>query len=80
MQKEEVQKKISINPNINIQEFILEYPQLVEVLANDYGFHCVNCLFSDFDTLIEGAAIHGIEGEDFKEMVHDLEEIINNNS
>lgn len=66
-----------IDPHINIQEFILEYPQLVDVLANDYGFHCVTCVFSDFDTLIEGAAIHNIEGKDFDEMLQHLEELIN---
>lgn len=68
---------IKIDPHMNIQEFILEYPQLVDVLANDYGFHCVTCVFSDFDTLIEGAAIHNIEGKDFDEMLKHLEEIIN---
>jgi hybrid cluster-associated redox disulfide protein len=69
--------RIKIDPTINISEFVETYPQLVDVLAEFYGFHCVNCMFSDFDTLIEGAAIHSIEGKDFEEMVEHLEKIIN---
>ena len=68
-----------IDPNIGINDLIETYPQLVEILNDEYGFHCVNCIFSEFDTLKEGAAIHGIEGNDFEEMVFRLEEIINNN-
>lgn len=72
-----VSKYISIDPDINLQDFIFEYPNLVEILAEDYGFHCVNCMFSGFDTLREGAAIHGIEGSDFEEMINRLESILN---
>lgn len=68
-----------IDPEIGINKLIEEYPQLVEILNDEYGFHCVNCIFSEFDTLKEGAAIHGIEGNDFEEMIVKLEEIINNN-
>jgi hybrid cluster-associated redox disulfide protein len=70
-------QKITIDPQMNIQDFIMEYPQLVDVLSEEYGFHCVNCLFSSFDTLIEGAAIHQIEGDDFVEMINHLESLIN---
>jgi len=72
-----VSKYITIDPDMNLQDFIFEYPHLVEVLAEDYGFHCVNCMFSGFDTLKEGAAIHGIEGQDFEEMINRLEGILN---
>jgi len=68
---------IQIDPDINLSEFIVTYPQLVEILAEDYGFHCVNCMFSGFDTLKEGAQIHGIDGKDFDEMLERLETILN---
>lgn len=72
-----VSEYLTIDPNINLQEFILEYPQLIDVLAEDYGFHCVNCMFSGFDTLKEGAQIHGIEGQDFEDMIKRLEDLLN---
>ncbi len=74
-----VQPYIQIDPDMNLQDFILEYPHLVEVLAEDYGFHCVNCMFSGWDTLREGAAIHQIFDKDFDEMITRLETILNSN-
>jgi hybrid cluster-associated redox disulfide protein len=68
---------ITIDPNMGIVEIIDTYPELVTVLTEDYEFHCVNCLFSGMDTLIEGASLHGIEGEDFKDMLKHLEQVIN---
>ncbi|MBE0573564.1 DUF1858 domain-containing protein [Candidatus Dojkabacteria bacterium] len=63
-----------------MSELVQKYPELVEPLTYDYGLHCVNCMIADFDTLQEGAVIHGIEGEDFEDMIKDLEEIINGES
>ncbi len=68
---------IKIDPNININELISAYPELAEVLTYDYGLHCINCIISDLDTLENGAAIHGIEGKEFEEMIEHLEKIIN---
>lgn len=72
-----ISKYISIDPDMNLQDFIIDYPELVDVLAQDYGFHCVNCMFSGWDTLREGAAIHDIIDKDFDEMIKRLEDIIN---
>jgi hypothetical protein len=68
---------IKLDPNMGIVELIDTYPELVNVLTEDYEFHCVNCLFSGMDTLIEGASLHGIEGEDFQDMLKHLEQVIN---
>jgi hypothetical protein len=68
---------INIDPNISISELIETYPFLVDFLQSEYGFHCVNCLYSEFDTLIEGAEIHGIIGEDFEELLSAVEDQIN---
>jgi hybrid cluster-associated redox disulfide protein len=69
---------VTLDPKIKMSNLVLEFPELIEPLTYDYGLHCVNCMIADFDTLEEGAVIHGIEGEDFKEMIDNLEEIINN--
>jgi hybrid cluster-associated redox disulfide protein len=67
--------KIDIKKNIN--ELLMEFPQIAEVLTYEYGLYCVNCVIAEFDTLEEGAKLHGIEAKDFKEMIEHLEEIIN---
>lgn len=65
-----------ITGEINIAEMIEQYPVLVEILMDEYEFHCVNCILSGFDTLVEGAKIHGIEGEDFDEMLLRLNQVV----
>ncbi len=71
-------KKIKINPDMNLAEFIIQYPDLVDVLMYEFGFHCVNCIFSGMDTIRQGASLHMIEGNDFDEMIEYLEDYINN--
>lgn len=73
-------QRIKINPEIGITTLIETYPVLVDVLQNDYEFHCVNCMFSEFDTLENGALLHGIEGEDFYDLLEHLEGVINSDS
>lgn len=68
---------IKLDPKIQMSDLVVQYPELVQTLTEDYGLHCVNCMLNDFDTLEEGALLHGIEGEDFEEMVENLEDIIN---
>lgn len=69
---------IKLDPKIKMSDLTVTYPELIEPLTYDYGLHCVNCMIADFDTLEEGAVIHGIEGQDFTDMIDDLEEMINN--
>jgi len=61
--------------NILIQDLITQFPDLIEVLLIEYGFYCVNCFLSHIETLEEGAAVHGIEGEEFQEMLRHLRDV-----
>jgi len=70
--------KRKIYPDINISELVENYPKAAEVLTREYGLHCINCIISEFDTLREGASIHGIEGEDFEQMLDHLNSIEEN--
>ncbi|MEP7104177.1 MAG: DUF1858 domain-containing protein [Candidatus Dojkabacteria bacterium] len=70
-------KKIKIDKDMGINALIEAYPVVVDILQEEYEFHCVNCMFSEFDTLENGAILHGIEGEDFNDMVEHLEKVIN---
>lgn len=70
-------KKIKIPKDIGITTLVQTYPIVVDVLQNDYEFHCVNCMFSEFDTLENGAMLHGIEDEDLDDLIIHLEEVIN---
>jgi hydroxylamine reductase len=53
------------------------YPALVDVLIEDYGFHCIGCGMSAIETLEQGAAVHGMTNKDIKTMVDNLNELAN---
>lgn len=72
--------QISLDPDITIQDLVAKHPQLVDVLIEEYGFHCVTCFLSEFETLREGAKVHGIEENDFDELMERLDSVIQNPS
>ncbi len=62
-----------IDPQMPISELVAKFPEIGELLVKKYGFHCVGCFLADFETLEEGAEVHGITGVDFTAMIKDLE-------
>ena len=62
---------------MNLGELVAVYPELVEVLTNDYGLHCAGCFASSFDTLEEGAKVHGFDDKDIDKMVVRLNKLVN---
>ena len=69
--------KILIKKDIPIAEMVKLYPNVVDMLVTEWGFHCVSCYISNFETLEEGARTHGIVGDDFKVMLKMSNEIAN---
>lgn len=67
--------KIKIDRKMNLAELVTIYPELVNVLMEDYGLHCVSCFAAGFDTLEEGAKIHGYDDADIEKMVSRLNKI-----
>ncbi len=65
-----------ITGKMKISEIIQKYPEVVNFLAIEWGFHCVSCFFAGYDTFEQGAKIHGIEGKDFKMMLKMCNELI----
>lgn len=66
-----------IDGNTNIADLIENYPEVVDFLTQEYGFYCVTCLASGFENLEQGARSHGIVGEDFEEMIGNVNLLIN---
>jgi len=65
-----------ITKTINLGELSNTYPELVEVLVNEYGLHCVGCMAAAWETLEEGAKAHGFEDKEIAELVKRLNQII----
>jgi len=59
-----------------IGELMEKYPNLAEVLTNDYGFHCIGCMGATMETLEEGARVHGFNGKEITKMVIALNQLL----
>lgn len=59
-----------------ISGLVETYPDLADVLMEDYGLHCFGCFASAMETLEQGAMAHGMDENDIKIMVENLNELI----
>lgn len=59
-----------------ISTLIEDYPQVVDFLVYEYGFFCVSCFLAGYEKFEEGAKVHGIEGENFEEMLENIDKLI----
>ena len=64
-----------VSRDMNLGEIAARWPAARSVLL-DYGLHCVGCFASSFDTLEEGARVHGMSEEEIEEMVKEVNHAI----
>lgn len=60
-----------IGKDTGIEEIIEGNPEMNEVLY-EYGLYCGNCFAAGWDTLEEGAKMHGLEDEEIEELIEEL--------
>lgn len=60
-----------ITGDMKIEEIVAKYPQTLGIFFQ-YGLGCVGCHAASFESLAEGAMMHGI---DLDTMLQDLNEI-----
>lgn len=65
-------EKQYIKPETSIQDISEQFPDIADYLVDEYGFHCTHCFLSEFESLEEGAAVHGIFDEDFQELLDEV--------
>ena len=74
--KKGTKKRIKIKKEDNLAKVVFKYPKAGEVLV-DYGLHCIGCIASEYDTIEEGAKIHGLSAKDINEMIARINEVVN---
>jgi len=52
-----------------------KYPESAEILMNR-GMHCIGCNMAGFETIEQGATMHGLDSE---EIIREINESINKN-
>lgn len=65
-----------ITADMPIGQIVVEYPDLAQVLTEDYGFHCIGCFASTMETLEQGAEVHGMTELELGEMVKKLNKLV----
>ncbi len=50
-----------------------ECPRAIELLA-EYGLHCANCFFNEYDSIEIGVARHGMTEAEMLEMLDEINE------
>jgi hybrid cluster-associated redox disulfide protein len=75
--KEVKPTRIELDKNANIAETVSKYPEAAEIFAA-FGLHCTSCFASQFDTITQGAKLHGMLDEEIEEMIEEANKVINN--
>ena len=74
--KQNKQKSFKVTRETNIAILVDKYPEATEVLMA-FGLHCVGCFASQFDTIGEGAELHGMMDDEIDEMIGEVNLVIN---
>lgn len=62
-------------------EMLEEYPETEEVMRKYLGeAYCLTCPGKMFDTIGNGAMIHGMSDEESVNMLHELQEVVNSSA
>lgn len=61
-----------INKDMIIADVVKDFPETMEIFF-EYGIHCVGCSNSMFETIEQGADLHGF---DIEELIDDLNSVL----
>ena len=74
-----VKTKSLITSKTLIADIVEKWPDLAEVLVEDYGFHCIGCYASGMESISQGAKVHGMGRNEIKVMIENLNELVAEN-
>ena len=64
-----------IDKNMTLGEILAKYPESAEVMLR-YGLHCIGCHVASWETLEQGAKVHGLDDKQVEQLVKDIEKQI----
>ncbi len=68
-------KSYVLSADSNLFTVSQESPRAAQLLS-EYGLHCISCFFSEFDTLENGAKIHGMSDYEMNSMINEINEVL----
>ena len=64
-----------VTKDMLLGDVIQVYPETAAVML-EYGLHCVGCFANQFDTVEQGALLHGMDQEEISEMLERVNDAI----
>jgi len=77
MKKAKKDRKFIITADTPIIEITERSEEASDFLVDQYGFFCVGCPLAYSETIGEGAMVHGLDEEDIKKLIEELNKMIN---
>ena len=72
---ENKKNKPKITGKTKLGDIIEKYPKAAEILADKYQLHCVGCFAAAFETLEEGARVHGMSKKEIDKLLEEVNKI-----
>ena len=63
-----------ITKDWSIGKLLEKYPEAVDVFVK-YGFHCFGCAFAQYETIEQGAKVHGLDDKEVRKLLDKLNKI-----
>jgi len=63
-----------ITADWTIAKLLEKYPKADEILV-EYGFHCIGCALAQFETIEQGAKVHGLDSKKLKKLMNELDNL-----
>ncbi len=60
-----------VNRDTPVGPLLRQYP-VAQAVVQAYGLHCQGCFAAEFDTIGQGAALHGLPNEEIDHLLADL--------
>ena len=64
-----------VKKDTRISEIIEKSPKAVEVLL-EHGLNCATCFLGQFETLEQGAKLHGMTDKEIEKLVKKINEVL----
>ena len=65
---------MKITKKMKIGEIVEKCPEAAEVMMK-HGMHCIGCAGTAFESLEDGAKVHGVKEKDIDKMIEEINKI-----
>lgn len=69
-------EKQLVNLDMTIGEVVQKFPKAADIMLG-YGLHCVGCAVNPYETIEQGALGHGMDEEMIRDMMEDINMVVN---